>query len=386
MAGRRRASGTGGVIRRSDGRWEARYSERDDSGHLVRKHLYGRTRREAEDKLIDAVRDRNHGALAGARGRAPTFASYVEAWLAGASVRVRPRTLDKYRQLLTAHALPGLGRLALARLEVAHVNHLVAAKRAAGLSPATVAGLRTVIRAVLASAVREGRLTRNVAALADAPHLPDPQRPILAPAEAQSLLQASEGDPDGPLWALAVTTGARLGELLGLRWTDYDPEQRVLRIERSLQRLHGDWLLAEPKTRRARRAIPLAAPALAALDRQRAAQAAQRLRAGTLWAPPFADLIFTGASGSPRLGPALARRLRRESALLGLPNVGFHGLRRTAASLLADAGVPVQTVADYLGDGVTTALKHYVRTVPESRRRAAETLAAILGGAPRLTG
>ena len=372
----------GTVGQLADGRWQSRYTVVDGDGHRVRKAVYGRTKREAEDRLIDALRDRNRGALAVTRGRGPTLGEHAEAWLAGATVRCRPRTVEKYRQLLAAHVLPSLGSVPLPRLEVGHVNRLLATKSTAGLAPATVAGVRTVLRAALEAAVRQGTVMRNVAAMSDAPRLPDPQRPALTQTEAGRLLAAAETDPEGALWTVAVTTGLRLSELLGLRWDDVDAQQQVLRVERSLQRVNGTWLLSEPKTRRARRAVPLAPLAVAALDRQRARQAGCRLLAGSRWQDEWGALVFTGPRGEPRFGPAIARHLRRQCAALGLPNVGMHGLRRTAASLLADSGVPIQTVGDYLGDGVVTTLKHYVRSVPGSRRRAADTLDALLTASP----
>lgn len=376
--GRRRLSGTGSVTPLRDGRWQARLGTVGPDGRRVRLVWYGRTRAEAEAHLTEALADRMHG-LSPLPRRGPTLTAYSESWLAGASLRLRPRTLEKYQSLLAAHVLPALGPVPLTRLEVGQVNRLLAERRGAGLAPATVAGVRTVLRACLASAVRQGLLRQNVAALSEAPRVPDPQRPILTPQQAGQLLAAAEDDPEGPLWILALMTGARLGELLGLRWSDLDPEESSVQISRTLQRIGGTWVLSEPKTERSRRAVPLAPLARAALDRQRAHQAALRLMAGRQWSDAFGDLVFTGPSGMPRFGPAVTRHLRHRLITLGLPpNVGFHGLRRTAASLLAHQGVPIQAVADYLGDGVVTALKHYVRVVPGSRREAAEVLAAVL--------
>ncbi len=380
MAGHRRANGTGGVSQRADGRWEARYSIRDAGGQLVRQHIYARTRREAEERLIDVLRDRNHGAMLGFRGRGPTFAEYVDGWLAGIGVRVRPRTADRYRQLLTAHALPTLGRIPLTRLQVTHVNHLVASKRAAGLAPGTVAGLRTVIRGVLASAVREGLLTRNVAALADAPHIPDRAPTILTPADTQRLLSSGDADRDWPIWALALATGMRQGEILGLRWSDYEPDRRRLRVERVLQRLRGEWLFPEPKTVRSRRVLACSDLAVAALNRQRKLQAGDRLRAGAAWDDRWGDLLFTGPTGKPRQSAAVTHHLLAHLRAVDLPRVRFHDLRHTAASLLADEGMSPRVVADYLGDSMVTALKVYAHGLPDSGRRAADVLAAVLTG------
>ncbi len=376
---RRRHKGTGSITQLSDGRWQARLGAVTPDGRRVRQAWYGRTREEAEARLIEALADRLQG-LPSVPGRGPTLAAHCESWLAGAGLRLRPRTLDRYRQTLTTHVLPTLGSLPLTRLEVGHINRLLAQKRADGLAPATVASIRSALRASLSAAMRAGILRQNVAALAEAPRVPDPQRPILSAAEGQQLLVAAEIDLEGPLWVVALTTALRLGELLGLRWSDYDPAQRTLNIERALQRLQRSWLIVEPKTRRARRVIPLTPVAVAALERQRRLQAAAQLAAGRSWRDEWGCLIFTGPRGEPRFGAAVARRLQRQTAALGLPNVGFHGLRRTAASLLADSGVPIQAVGDYLGDSVVTTLKHYVRSVPESRRHAADVLAATLSG------
>ncbi|EQD79363.1 integrase family protein, partial [mine drainage metagenome] len=125
----------GSVTQLRDGRWQARVTViSPEAGQSPRRVVfYGKTRRQAEDWLAEAVRARALGGGA-ALARAPNFAAYVEGWLGGIGVRVRPRTADRYRQLLTAHAVPALGRFPITALQVSHVNHLVASKRAAGLA------------------------------------------------------------------------------------------------------------------------------------------------------------------------------------------------------------------------------------------------------------
>lgn len=380
MAGRRRLNGMGSVTQLRDGRWQARVTVGPETGQSPRRVVfYGKTRRQAEDWLAEAVRARALGGGA-ALGRAPNFAAYVEGWLAGIGVRVRPRTADRYRQLLTAHAVPALGRFPITALQVSHVNHLVASKRAAGLAPATVAGLRTAIRSVLASALKEGLVTRNVGALADAPHIPDRAPTILSPADTQRLLATGERDRDWPVWALALATGMRQGELLGLKWSDYEADRRRLHVERVLQRLGGEWLFPPPKTLRSRRVLSCSSLAVKALERQRRVQAEDRLRAGAAWEDRWGDLIFTGPTGKPRQSAAVTHHLVKHLQAVGLPRVRFHDLRHAAASYLADAGLSPRAVADYLGDSIVTTMKVYTHTLPDSNRRAADMLAAVLTG------
>ncbi|MHB1940786.1 MAG: tyrosine-type recombinase/integrase [Candidatus Dormibacteria bacterium] len=379
MAGRR-ANGSGTIGRLPDGRWQGRYTAHDGDGRPLRRAVYGKTRREAEDRLIDALRDRNHQAITFSRGRGPTLATYLEGWLAGAAVRCRPRTVERYRGLLRQHVIPALGGVPIARLEVRQVNALLASKLAEGHAPRSVHHLRAVLRAALSAAVREGVLTRNVAALADPPRVPEREPTVLTASQARRLIAATATERDGPLWVLALATGARQGELLGLRWDDFDPEHGELRISRTLQRVRGAWVVGEPKTSRSRRTLLLPPVAIAALARQRAQQLTDRLSAGPGWQDTD-GLIFTTATGAPREGTHATKVFQRTCVAIGLPPVRFHDLRHTTATVLAAAGIPVRDVQDQLGHStVLTTLGTYIHVVPEARRAVADTLDAVLGG------
>ena len=379
MAGRR-ANGSGTVGRLPDGRWQGRFTTHDGDGRALRRAVYGKTRREAEDRLIDALRDRNHQAIMYTRGRGPTLATYLEGWLAGATIRCRPRTVERYRGLLRQHVIPSLGAVPIARLEVRQVNALLAAKLAEGHAPRTVHHLRAVLRAALSAAMREGILTRNVAALADPPRVPERAPTILTASQAQRLIAATATERDFPLWVLALATGARQGELLGLHWDDFDPELGELRIARTLQRVRGAWVFGEPKTSRSRRTLLLPTVAIAALARQHAQQLTERLAAGPGWQDGD-GLVFTTATGSPRQGTHVTKVFQRTCIATGLPLIRFHDLRHTTATVLAAAGIPVRDVQDQLGHStVLTTLRTYVHVVPEAQRAVANALDGILTG------
>jgi integrase len=331
-------NGAGSVILRSDGRWMARYSTTDpETGMPARKALYGRTEQEARAKLIQALADHGRGQLPFTRGRAPTLQQYAERWLA--RVRVRVKTKLRYEELLRYHVLPSLGRIQLARLEPQHVEGLLRAKRSAGLAARTCNHIRDTLRACLSDAMREGLVTRNVAGLARRLRVDDArQSVVLTPQQIQDLLRASERHRDGPLWVVALATGARESVLLGVRWStpedprgDVDLEAKTVRISRTLQRTplafrdeHGDWLEQATKTRRSTRTVPLAEIACEYLRRQRAQQAEDRLRAGPKWTDDHGDLVFRKADGRPLTGAHRASNLQRA---LGMPTIRFHDLR-----------------------------------------------------------
>lgn len=381
MAGRR-ANGSGSVGRLADGRWQARYTLRDDGGQAIRRAVYGRTRAEVEARLVAALHERNLGMVSTRRGRGPTVASYAERWLTVHEVRLRQSTAIRYRELLAKHVVPVLGRLPLARLQISHVNDLVTVKLREGLSPRTVHHVRAVLRTMLNAALKEGYVQRNVAALADPPSVPHVERTPVTAELARRLLELAAQDSDGPLWTLALATGARVGELLALRWSDFDDGALTLRIARSARRIRGEILVTDTKTPRSRRILAVPPMVANALARRRAAQAADQLRAGAAWADRD-GLIFTRTDGRPRDPTTATPHLKAACMKAGLPALGFHDLRHGLASLLSSEGVAPTDVQAQLGHStVTTTLGIYTHSLPGSARHVADVVERLLAKPP----
>jgi integrase len=149
------------------------------------------------------------------------------------------------------HVCPALGRTKLKDLAPAQVQALYRRKLDGGLSPKTVKYVHTTLHRALKQAVRWGLVPRNVAAAVHPPRARPPEVTPLSPAEARQLLEAAGGDRLEALYVLAVTTGMRQGEILGLGWEDADLEAGVVRVRRTLTLARGGPRLAEPKTRAA---------------------------------------------------------------------------------------------------------------------------------------
>jgi integrase len=300
--------------------------------------------------------------------------------------------------------IPALGRIALARLSPVDVERTLAeflksgrpvggtaaAKGTRGrqrtISPLTVRHIRATLRMALADAERDGLATRNAAALARPPRVPSQAIAYLTGEQVRRLLDATADDVNGALYATLVGTGLRLGEALGLGWPDVDLITGTVSVRRSMAlRADGSYGLAEPKTVKSRRTVPLTAVARLALQRQRVRQAEWRLAAGTAWQDTRA-LVFTDAIGRglrPRDVSYACARLR----VPGLAKVRLHELRHTFATLALAQGVGLATVADLLGhSGVAITAQHYAAVVPELKRDAADAVdRALAGGAPLRT-
>ena len=374
---RHNANGEGSTIHLPNGRWRALAFATDPFGRRRRLSANGRTKREAEAALLEKVTALGAGTAAGDQ---TTLGAYLERWLEAKALTAKPRTVEAYGSLLRLHVISRLGELRLERLTPEHLEALYAAIGAV-LSAGTVRKAHAVLHAALANAVRRGLVGRNVVDLVDAPRYDAPEGHALSAEEAARLLVAARADPLEALYWLALLTGLRRGELLGLRWSDVEWAPPLLRVRQKLDRETGRGLVeSAPKSRASKRAVALVAPAVAALKRHKAHQNAARLAAGERWQDR--DLVFATQHGRPLdarnvLADSYYPLLERAR----LPRVRFHDLRHTTGSLLTDLGTPLTVVRDILGHsqvGVTA--KHYIHAMPATGAGALAKLAEALGG------
>jgi integrase len=214
------------------------------------------------------------------------------------------------------------------------------------------------------------------------PRIERPAIHALTVEQARTFLDVSQGSSYEAIYALALATGARRGELLGLLWSDIDLEAGRLSITRSLQRIEGRLQLTEVKTTKARRTIPLAQYAIKALRAHRARQAQQRLAAGSLWRDAL-GLVFTNRGGGFVEPVGLNRDFRRLRAKAGLPSIKFHGLRHGAATLMLREGISMKLIQELLGhSSIAVTSGFYVHLDEEFKRHGADAMDRALGEHP----
>jgi integrase len=188
-------------------------------------HVSRWSRAEVRDKLQAALRGEANG-LPLPTERV-TLGSFLDQWLRdSARPSIRPRTFVSYASVVRVHLAPALGQVPLARLSPQHVQALLNAKSASGLSPRTVGYLRAVLRQALGQAERWGLVTRNAARLAEPPRIPRREVSPLSPDQAQRFLDAIRDDRLEALYLVALGVGLRQGEILGVAWSKLDLEPR----------------------------------------------------------------------------------------------------------------------------------------------------------------
>jgi integrase len=287
-----------------------------------------------------------------------------------------PKTLERYRELGERQIIPHLGAEKLPKLKAEHVADWHGKLIAAGLSAQTVVHAHRVLSFALKRAVSHNTISRNVAAVVKPPKVEEREIEILEPDQLALVMRGLEGHALRPIASLALSTGMRRGELLGLQWADVELDRAVLRVERSVEETKAGLRVKPPKTKRGRRNISLPPDAVAMLRDHRKRQIELRLALGQGGQPVLVFSTFEGEMLSP---DNLSRDWVRVCKQRKLQRSSFHSLRHTHASLLLAAGVPVLTVSRRLGHAkVSTTLDVYGHLMPAADADAAKAIEGVL--------
>jgi integrase len=308
--------------------------------------------------------------------------AYLGEWLAHVRGRVRTKTYEGYEALIRRYALPAIGDIPLVAttpLDLQHLYSSLLSDTEHPISAGTVLNLHLVLTQAFGQAVRWGVLGSNPAAGAQPPRPRRAELAVVDAALAARILKAIAGHPLELPCAIAVATGMRRGEILGLRWADLDTEFKVAHIKRSLQATRGGLVLESPKTPRSRRAVELPQFLVPHLQRQREDQARRREVLGAAWNE--SDHLVDSGDGSPLHPDALSGGWRRFLKKAGLPHVRFHDLRHAHATLMLLQGVHPKVVSERLGHasvGITLdTYSHVLPAMQEEAVRAFDELFAM---------
>lgn len=361
--------GSGSIFQLADGRWVAQLSI---GGRTQRRYLkrIRKTRREAAEAL-DQLRAAH---ATGQQLSRLTLGAYLEQWVRDAR-NLRPATRRGYAVVIRYHLVPTIGDIRLAVLTPLHVESMLATV-GERLSPKSLRNVHAVLRRALGQAVRAGLVARNVASreFVDAPRVPVEEPRAMSADEVRRFLTAAAGDRLEALFSLAIGTGLRQGELLGLAWEDVDLEQGRLHVRRELVRRGGKYQRAELKTPRSRRVVPLAPSLVAALGAHRD----RVIEAGFI--PIGTGPVFTGTRGQPLSGSWLTHHFYDLLRAAGIPRLPFKNLRTTFSSRLFEAGIPDRRLADLMGHTRTsTTHGHYIATEGAAQDAAIAAVERLIG-------
>jgi integrase len=373
---KRSSRGEGTISKRRDGRWCAQAVV--DGQRLTHS---ARTRHECASwpEQIRADPDgRPHPSA-----DPSTLGGFLNEWLTRAKPYLRPKTWNQYSQVVHQHISPYLGSHNLDEVSPGDIQELYGRLLSQGRSLFTLRITHAVLHRALRQAVRWGVLDRNPCDGVDKPKPRRREMKTLTADQIRQLLEPVESTPFEALYYLAVTTGLRQGELLGLKWSDVDWSVPCLKVQRQLQRIVGQGLVfAEPKTAAGRRVVTLGPSATKKLRQHLQRQSEVREKSGHARSQD-GDLIFPSSRGTP-MGPRnLLRHFKITLKKAGLPEIRFHDLRHTAASLMLQQGTHPKVVQERLGHSqISVTLDTYSHVLPSLQAEAAEKIDELIEGDP----
>jgi integrase len=373
---KRRARGDGGLRKRVDGRWEGTISLGWQDGRRIRLYVYGRTRQEAREKLLDLQARCRRGELT--HGAQVRLGPFLDRWLDQVIRPHRaPGTYRRYEQICRLYLKPALGELPIDQVTTERVQALLhQATRAKG--PGVAHQIRHVLRAALSIAVEWRLAAENAARRTTSPTVRPAERRPLTPEQCRTFLHAARGHRLEACFALLLALGLRPAEAVGLSWEDVDLDRGLLAVRQQVTRLRGQLLLRPLKTARARRLIRLPRRLADLLAAHRARQDAERASAGDAWQDN--GLVFCDELGGIVAADRVTRAFQIVRRRAGLPPCRLYDLRHTAASYLLASGVPMRAIADLLGHSTSRITADvYAHVLPTLADEVVARIDAFLG-------
>ncbi len=380
---KRRANGEGSIRKRSDGRWEGRYTagRNPETGKPIYKNVLGKTQAEVKAKLKAAIEESAN--LDMLKAEQYTTGQWMDVWFENcAKIKVRPSSHQTYRGYIDNHIKPNIGDVPLNKLSSLHlqklykklltggrVERIESKGQLKGLSAKTVRNINQVISSAMDFARDQKLISSNPTDGCALPKLEHKEMKTLPVEQLTSFLREAKENGVFELYYIELATGLRRGELLGLKWEDIDLTQGSLRVQRQVARINGEIIEAPLKTKNTYRTLPLSADAVGVLQEQ-------RKKSGS---SPY---VFPSPTGGPISPDSVLHMLHRVLKRAGLAQVRFHDLRHTFETLALQNGVDIKTVSGMLGHysaGFT--LDTYTHVTTSAKKEAANTMGSILSGA-----
>jgi integrase len=348
----------------------------DGQGRRKRNRVTGKTKVLVLEKLTRLRVRLLDGAIADPSR--VTVAQFMARWLEDVvRVTVGPKSYQLYEMVTRLHVVPYIGPVLLAKLAPLHLQGMLADLERQQASPRLRRLALSIASRALRQAVRWRMLPSNPADAVTPPRFPRPEIHPLTPEQVDVFLAAAREDRLYALYCVAVGSGLRQGELLGLQWEDIDLVSACLHVRRQLHEVSGRLWLGAVKTARSKRPIDLPAVAIEALREHRLRMMAEGHPHGLVFCDTTGGFIRKSNLTRRSFHPLLKRA--------GLPSIRFHDLRHTHATLLLSAGVHPKVVAERLGhSAISITLDTYSHVLPSLGADAARRLDALLrsSGAP----
>ena len=370
---RKRANGEGNLRKREDGKgWEARYYDLKGKRHSV----YGKSQKEVIKKLEDALDAMNSDSSL--EDSDTTVSQWLNIWEKDFLGNVKQGTADNYEMLMRVHVIPTLGEIKLTELKTPIIQRLYNKKLMEGLSPKTIKNIHGCLHKALDIAVKIDYLHKNPSSACILPRVIKPDIHPLDTPELAKFMEAIHGEEYEALITVAIFTGMRSGELLGLTWDCVDFENGLIRVAKQLlqPRKKGEVFRFGTLKNEKPRTLSPAPFVMQVLKNHKRQQQLHRLEIGPAWNDGgFPNLVFTHEDGSHLSQPTVWKALQKVLKKAGLESHRFHDLRHTYVVNAFRAGDDVKTVQQNAGHySAAFTLDRYAHVTATMRKESAERM------------
>lgn len=375
MAMKRKANHRGTVTQRGENSFRAQIQiDGNRYSHTARTRKEAQQWLDARNRELEQNFDYSQGLV--------TLEEFLTQWLKRKKRDLKLKTWVDYQYTVEKKIIPYLGEMKIREIIRQDIENLYDTMDLMGIGIPTINKTHRVLRAALNDAMRDDIILRNPARYATPPKYIQPEMSILEEYQLSHFIAAASESRFEALYYLAITTGMREGELLGLKWKDIKWETQVLHIQRQLTRITGYGLqFTTPKTQKSVRTIPLSDDEIDVLRKHVLRQRLEKQVAGDSWKEH--NLLFTTTIGTPLDCSNLQKDYLSVLERASLPRIRFHDLRHTAASLMLNNGVEVIKASRMLGHAkVSTTLDIYGHLMSGSLRSVAEKMSALVTPVP----
>ena len=380
----KRANGEGTIVKNMRNGiqkgWRASITiGRDDNGKIKRKEFTGKTQQEVKKKLEEYKKEMLLGTISS--DDKITVSEWYHTWLFDYRIKdLKPKSFEKYEGIYRNYIKDSeLGKIKLKDLRATHIQRYY--NKLQDTKPiSTIKGINTRLKPCLGEAEKQGYIQKNYCKMVTLPKDNNTKTiKVLSKEEQQKFIEAIKGHKLEMLFLVALGTGLRLGELLGLKWSDIDFNTGILTVNRTLSRVKnqttGKYEIIEqtPKTKNSNRTIPIPNDILNKLKEHKKNQSKQRLFVGEGYINN--NYVFTDDIGNPIDDKRPGRNLKSTLAKLSIEPIKFHALRHTYATRLFEANVPPKTVQVLMGHyDISITMDIYTHVMEDAKLEAIEKL------------
>jgi len=384
----KRSNGEGSIYKRKDGRWcGAIYKQVGEK--QVRSYVYGKTQREVKEKMKEALLKKD--TPSSSKESDPTLADWMKDYLSMyKKPSLKATTYGTYMMFYEKHVQKHpIGKIRISDLTTDYLQKYYQSKLQDGLSAKTIHHIHVLINGSMKQAYQLEMLDKNVCDRITLPKKEKYTGKSMSIEDARRFIMEAKNEPLYPAIVIAMLTGLRKGELMGLQWSDVDFQNAILHVRKSLCRIqskdelgkvHSHYEIMEPKTAKSKRTIPMSQDVITAFLQQKQWQNVNAEKLGCIYRNQN-DFVFTKEDGSLLSQEGFLDDYYKILKKYNIPRIRFHDLRHTFASFLLESGENMKSIQELLGHSqISTTMDIYTHFSENMKRASIDNLDRIIKG------